>query len=42
MQKGVIRSKQKKSRKSVIAIRKTCQAKGIGLSHYVMMESKKK
>ncbi len=28
--------------KKVIAIRKTCKARGIGLSHYVMMDSKKK
>jgi modified peptide precursor CbpA len=32
----------KKSKRSFIAVRKTCKAKGTGLSHYVMMESKKK
>jgi len=34
--------KNTKTKKSVIAVRKTCKAKGIGLSHYVMTETKKK
>jgi len=34
---------QKKTQKlEIIAKRKTCKATGVGLSHYVMMESKKK
>jgi len=34
---------QKKTQKiEVIATRKTCKATGTGLSHYVMMEPKKK
>jgi modified peptide precursor CbpA len=33
--------KAAKTQKSVIAIRKTCKAKGTGLSHYVMAEPKK-
>ena len=34
---------QKKTKKSeIIATRKTCKATGVGLSHYVMMEVKKK
>jgi len=30
-----------KEKKAVIATRKTCKATGVGLSHYVMMETKK-
>ena len=29
-------------KKAIIATRKTCKATGIGLSHYVMMETPKK
>lgn len=29
--------KQKKSR-NIIAVRKTCKAKGTGLSHYILMD----
>jgi modified peptide precursor CbpA len=32
----------KKSKKDVIAYRKTCQAKGTGLSHYILMDKKAK
>ncbi len=34
--------KNAKAKKEVIAVRKTCKARGTGLSHYVMMDSKKK
>jgi modified peptide precursor CbpA len=33
---------QKKTKKDVIAYRKTCQAKGTGLSHYILMDKKAK
>ena len=32
----------KKAKKDVIAYRKTCQAKGTGLSHYILMDRKAK
>jgi modified peptide precursor CbpA len=32
----------KKSKKDVIAYRKTCEAKGTGLSHYILMDKKAK
>ncbi len=35
-------AKTKKTKKTIIALRKTCKARGTGLSHYVMMDSKKK
>jgi modified peptide precursor CbpA len=31
-----------KKTQNIIATRKTCKAKGTGLSHYVMMDSAKK
>lgn len=34
--------KTAKTKKTVIALRKKCKARGTGLSHYVMMDSKKK
>ncbi|MBI4024026.1 MAG: modified peptide precursor CbpA [Verrucomicrobia bacterium] len=37
-----MKKKTQKAKKDIIAQRKTCKAKGIGLSHYVMMEAKKK
>ena len=33
---------KKPAKKSVIAYRKTCQAKGTGLSHYILMDKKAK
>lgn len=33
---------KKQSKKAVIAYRKTCQAKGTGLSHYILMDRKAK
>ncbi|NQT20014.1 MAG: modified peptide precursor CbpA [Planctomycetes bacterium] len=35
-------SKEKKSKKDVIASRKSCNAAGTGLSHYILMDKKKK
>ena len=32
----------KKAKRSVIAIRKTCKARGTGLSHYILMDKKAK
>jgi modified peptide precursor CbpA len=32
----------KKTKKDVIAHRKSCQAKGTGLSHYILMDKKAK
>jgi modified peptide precursor CbpA len=32
----------KQTKKAVIAYRKTCQAKGTGLSHYILMDKKAK
>ncbi len=32
----------KKNEKKVIAYRKSCKAKGTGLSHYILMDRKKK
>ena len=32
----------KKKTKKVIAYRKTCKAKGTGLSHYILMDRKQK
>jgi modified peptide precursor CbpA len=40
-QKGKNMKKQSK-KKDVIAYRKTCQAKGTGLSHYILMDRKAK
>ena len=41
MQKEKVRGvKKKKSGKAVIAHRKACDAKGTGLSHYVLMDRK--
>ena len=34
--------KEKTSKKDVIAYRKTCKAKGTGLSHYILMDKKAK
>ncbi len=34
--------KTKTQTKKVIAYRKTCKAKGTGLSHYILMDRKKK
>jgi modified peptide precursor CbpA len=31
---------KKKMKKEVIATRKTCKAKGTGLSHYIMLKDK--
>ncbi len=31
-----------KQRKGVIAYRKSCKAKGVGLSHYILMDRKAK
>lgn len=33
---------KEQSKKTVIAYRKTCQAKGTGLSHYILMDKKAK
>ena len=33
---------KKQSKKTVIAYRKTCTAKGTGLSHYILMDKKAK
>ena len=33
---------KKQLKKSVIAYRKTCPAKGTGLSHYILMDKKAK
>ena len=35
-------SMTKQSKKAVIAYRKTCPAKGTGLSHYILMDKKAK
>lgn len=37
-----MKTKSTKKNKEIIAVRKTCKAKGTGLSHYVMMDSEKK
>jgi modified peptide precursor CbpA len=34
--------KKKRAKKDVIALRKSCQAKGTGLSHYILMDRKGK
>jgi len=34
--------KKQPKKKDVIAYRKTCQAKGTGLSHYILMDRKAK
>jgi modified peptide precursor CbpA len=34
--------KTKETKKPVIAFRKTCKAKGTGLSHYILMDKKAK
>lgn len=34
--------KKKSPKKSVIALRKSCSAKGTGLSHYILMDEKAK
>ena len=33
---------QKAAKPAILATRKSCQANGIGLSHYVMLDAKKK
>ena len=33
---------KKPAKKTVIAYRKTCKAKGTGLSHYILMDKKAK
>jgi modified peptide precursor CbpA len=33
---------EKKTEKDVIAYRKSCTAKGVGLSHYILMDKKAK
>lgn len=33
---------KKQTKKAVIAYRNTCQAKGTGLSHYILMDRKAK
>ena len=35
-------TKQKQEKKVVIAYRKKCQARGTGLSHYILMDKKAK
>ena len=37
-----MKNEPKKSKKDVIAYRKTCPAKGTGLSHYILMDKKAK
>ncbi len=39
--KGSATMKSKRSKK-VIAYRKSCKAKGVGLSHYILMDKKAK
>jgi len=34
--------KKKRAKKDVIAYRKSCKAKGTGLSHYILMDGKGK
>ena len=34
--------KKQETTKSVIAYRKSCKAKGVGLSHYILMDKKAK
>jgi modified peptide precursor CbpA len=34
--------KKKEKEKDVIAYRKSCKAKGVGLSHYILMDKKAK
>ena len=34
--------KKKEKNKDVIAYRKSCKAKGVGLSHYILMDKKAK
>ncbi|HUH66993.1 MAG TPA: modified peptide precursor CbpA [Syntrophales bacterium] len=34
--------KKKAKKKDVIALRKSCKAKGTGLSHYILMDKKAK
>ena len=36
-----IRRMKKQSKKGIIAYRKSCVAKGTGLSHYILMEEKR-
>ena len=42
IQERRINMKEKKIKKDVIAYRKSCQAKGTGLSHYILMDRKTK
>ena len=37
-----MKTKKDSKKKAVIATRRSCKATGVGLSHYVMMEEKKK
>jgi len=37
-----VAGKKKPAKKSVIASRKSCSAKGTGLSHYILMDEKAK
>jgi modified peptide precursor CbpA len=38
----MVKAKSSAKPKAVIATRKSCKATGTGLSHYVMMDAKKK
>ena len=40
--KGKIMKKTTEKKKDVIAYRKSCKAKGTGLSHYILMDKKAK
>jgi len=35
-----MKTKKKQKAKKVIAYRKSCKAKGVGLSHYILMDKK--
>jgi modified peptide precursor CbpA len=37
-----VKAKTSTKKKEIVATRKTCKATGTGLSHYVMMDAKKK
>ncbi|RME66828.1 MAG: modified peptide precursor CbpA [Verrucomicrobia bacterium] len=37
-----MQQKQNDTQKKIIAIRKTCRANGVGLSHYVLMDKETK
>jgi len=34
--------KKQQQNKKIIAVRKTCKAKGVGLSHYILMDKEAK